>query len=44
VWDRLRNRYYNEWLKADQETWNIIQTKLSMIDDLRELLRKIDNA
>ena len=44
VWDHLRNRYYNDWLEGDPEEWTAIALKLEMIKDLRELLRKFDNA
>ena len=45
VWDHLRDRYYQEWLKASPgEEWDNIRIKLDMITDLRELLRKFDNA
>ncbi len=44
VWDHLRNRYYNEWLDGDTSIWPAIHLKLQMINDLRELLRKFDNA
>ncbi len=45
VWDHLRNRYYNDWLnEKDSAEWYTIRVKLDMVSDLRELLRKFDNA
>ncbi len=44
MWDHLRDRYYNDWLSGDPEEWAVIKIKLDMVSDLRELLRKFDNA
>ena len=43
MWDRLRNRYFQAWL-TDENQWPDIRRKLEMIGDLREEMRKIDNA
>jgi hypothetical protein len=42
--ERLRLRYYNDWLDGDTSIWPAIALKLEMIDELWETLRKIDNA
>jgi hypothetical protein len=44
IWDQLRARYYRDWKSADRDTWNVIHTKLAMVDELREELRKIANS
>ncbi len=45
MWQRLRLRYYDEWLRTQDSTaWYDIRIKLNMIDDLREEMRKIDNG
>lgn len=43
IWDRLRDKYFEEWL-VDENAWPDIRRKLEMIGDLREVMRKIDNA
>jgi len=45
VWDHLRNKYYEDWkAEKDSAEWYVIRIKLDMVNDLRELLRKFDNA
>jgi len=44
VWDHLREKYYLDWLEGDPEDWAVIAIKLDMVKDLRDLLRKFDNA
>ena len=43
VWDRLRDRYYAEWLECDPKEWPVIRLKLDMVKDLREVLRSMSN-
>jgi hypothetical protein len=43
VWDRLRDKYYSEWLDGDTSIWPQIHLKLQMIKDLRELMRSMGN-
>jgi len=44
IWDRLRDRYYQEFLEGDEAMWSRIKLKLGMVNELREVMRKIDNA
>lgn len=46
LFERLRERYYVDWREAgdDRDAWETIRIKLSLIDDLREELRKIANT
>ena len=45
MWDHLREKYYLDWLSSgDTDDWAVIKIKLDMVSDLRELLRKFDNA
>ncbi len=44
TWDRLRAKYYQEWLDAEPGAWAAIKLKLEMITDLRLTLRKMANS
>ena len=45
VWDRLRNRYFDEFCRAETDEQLIeIRLKVSMITDLRSTLRGMTNS
>ncbi len=46
LFDKLVERYYRDWREAgdDRDVWEIIRIKLSLVDDLREELRKLANT
>jgi len=43
LWERLRVRYFKEWLKAQSTEWHDIKAKLNVIDDVRAELRTAAN-
>ena len=44
VWDALKRRYFNDWLRGDQEIWPSLLLKLDMVGELREEMRKMANS
>lgn len=44
VWKALQVRYFEDWLKGEQEIWPSLLLKLNMVSELRAELRKIANS
>ena len=44
VWEALQVRYFNDWLRGEQEIWPSLILKINMVKELREEMRKIANS
>ena len=42
--ERLKARYYAEWMDTEPHKWQQIRDKLLMLDDLKAEIRKVANS
>ena len=42
--ERLKARYYAEWMDTEPHKWQQIRDKLAMLDDLKAEIRKVANS